>query len=125
MDINTQLFYSGYKCPEPNKYDLEKLKEYRDWKRIKKEIEILSKKYKVSLYEKDGLLEIVLKDEQNYVTLLIPKDYPFRGPSGTFNGRTISDVDIDWQSVTNNLKKIIDKLIAKKLKKIEILCYLN
>lgn len=123
MDVNTQLVYSNYKCPEPKIIKIEEIEKYfpKFGKRIVKEISMLSKKYKVKIIEKNPI-EILLRDEKNIITFSLPEDYPLSSPSGTFNGRTISEIDIDWDT-SKNLLSIINNLIKKKFpKSFPILC---
>lgn len=135
MDINTQIFYSNYKenlkkeCLNKNdkignNIDKESILQIYGMygKRILKEIVLLEKKFQVSTIKNQGLIELIIKNDKNFITFLLPLDYPIGPPSGTFNGRTISEIDIGegdkgnkgWRP-SNNLNLIIEKLLNKKL----------
>jgi hypothetical protein len=123
MDINTQIFYSNYKkninreCPSMEE-NIDKeliVKIYGKYSnRILKEINLLNKKFKVNTVKDKGLIKLILQDNNNFITFILPVNYPFSSPSGTFNGRTISEMDFDWDT-SKNLKLITDKLLKKKL----------
>jgi len=89
--------------------------------RITKEIKNISSSYDVLLYQLDGEypLEINISSENINISLKIGVNYPYSKPIGTFNERTISDIDIYdsckeklW-SEKCNLKNLVDYLVTK------------
>jgi len=132
MDVNTQIFYSNYKenlkkeCSKSenkneNKINSEEIdenfikKNYSQYaNRILKEILLLKKNFNVSMEKNNNLVKLVIQNDKNQIILTLPSNYPSESPFGIFNGRTISDVDLDW-SLSKNLKDLTDNLIKKKL----------
>ena len=102
MDLNTQILYNQG-CIKIEKDKKEVLS-----KRIMKEVALLQKHYSVKVYGRS----IYLKRDKYKITLHLPKNYPFESPYGTFNGRTISEIDLDWKP-EKTLLLLADKLIIK------------
>jgi len=136
MDTYTQTLYLGcdkLKKDKKSPIKLENLEKYygRISKRIEKEINILKKDFNVEAYENIDGIKLVLINKtlpKILITLNLPLNYPFSGPSGTFKDLTISEIDIDWNE-RKSLKDIVYKLMYKYEKGLfpkhkEILCYL-
>lgn len=119
MDINVQIDYVGASCEKLEPLNIDDIVKYygSKHKRILAEIRKLSQKYAISLYDmKDGI-RIVATNGDN-ISFDLPLNYPNEPPSGTFNGLTISDVDIlsDGSWVPSTLLiSIVNKIKNKGL----------
>lgn len=125
MDVNTQLLYtSDCKSVNGQEISLNEISLYfpKYYGRIKKEISMIIKKYKVKLRISNGVLKILIPDV--FISLTLDSEYPFSSPSGTFKDMTISEIDLNW-SDRNTLLNVINTLLNKKIPRhIEFLCYL-
>ncbi len=119
MDINVQMDYVGASCNNLKQINIDDIVKYygSKHKRILAEIRKLSQKYAISLYKIDRGIRIVATNGDN-ISFDLPLNYPNEPPSGTFNGLTISDVDIlsDGSWVPSTLLiSIVNKIKNKGL----------
>lgn len=105
MDTKTQLLYLQG-CNHLNEEEEEEGMNYSN--RIIKEIELLKKEFIVELKGK----KILLKKGEYRISFILPKEYPRESPFGFFNGRSISEVDINWFP-QRRLIDIANELIIK------------